>query len=280
MIKGMKIKVGFLDKTLIKNFLSFLTLLSVFFTLGSIFISIPSKYKILCFASFIVFLLVVYILLWIRANLIQKVKLNINNSELVIRRGDIFKENGFKVIAFNEYFDTQVDNVIISETTLNGIYIKSMGNEEVAKLDKKINIDPLLQEKVIERNNTRRMGKNIKYKLGTIFPNDDYFLTAFSKFDKENRAYLYMNDYINFLLNFWNEVDSFYNGRSISIPLLGSGITRLKDAGPITDQELLELLIWSFKISRIKFTYPSYVSILIHDSRMDKINFYKLKEIV
>ncbi|WP_372238353.1 macro domain-containing protein [Paenibacillus sp. FSL R5-0765] len=44
-----------------------------------------------------------------------------------------------------------------------------------------------------------------------------------------------------------------------------SGITRLTDAGPITDQEQLELLIWSFKISRIKFTYPSCVSILIHD---------------
>lgn len=276
----MKIKVGFLDKALIKNYLSFLTILSVFFTLGSIFINIPTEYKIFYFTSFIVFLVGVYFLLWIRANLMQKVRLHINNSELEIRSGDIFEADGYKVIAFNEYLDTQVDNVIISETTLNGIYVKRMGNREISQLDKKLKIDPILKEKILEQNSARRIGKKTKYKLGTIFPNDDYFLTAFSKFDNENRAYLYMNDYINFLLNFWNEVDSFYNGRSISIPLLGSGITRLKDAGPITDQELLELLIWSFKISRIKFTYPSCVSILIHDSRMDKINFYKLKEIV
>ncbi|MBE0342724.1 hypothetical protein E4V51_18670, partial [Paenibacillus sp. 28ISP30-2] len=191
----MKIKVGFLDKTLIKNYLSFLTILSVFFTLGSIFISIPSKYKIFYFIGFIVFLFVIYFYFWIRANLIQKVKLNINNSELEIRRGDIFKADGLKVIAFNEYFDTQVDNVVISETTLNGIYIKRMGDGEIAKLNEKIKNDPLLKEKSIERNNTRKMGKKIKYKLGTILPNDDYFLTALSKFDNENRAYLYMNDY-------------------------------------------------------------------------------------
>jgi hypothetical protein len=87
-----------------------------------------------------------------------------------------------------------------------------------------------------------------------------------------------MNEFINFLLNFWNEVDIVYNGRSIVIPLLGSGLTRFKNYEMITDQELLELLIWSFKVSKIKFTYPSTVSIIIHESKKDKINFYKLME--
>ncbi len=72
------------------------------------------------------------------------------------------------------------------------------------------------------------MGKNFKYKLGTIFQHNNYLLTAFTRFDKDNRAYLGMNDFINFLLNFWNEIDIIYAGRSISIPLLGSGITRFK----------------------------------------------------
>jgi len=87
-----------------------------------------------------------------------------------------------------------------------------------------------------------------------------------------------MNDYINFLINLWNEIDIIYAGRSVTIPLLGSGITRFKEYNEITEQELLELLIWSFKLSRIKFTYPSKVSIVIHESKSDKINFYKLKE--
>ena len=41
-----------------------------------------------------------------------------------IKIGDIFKEEGMKVIPVNEYFDTEVDNVIISQTTLHGMYIK------------------------------------------------------------------------------------------------------------------------------------------------------------
>ena len=41
-----------------------------------------------------------------------------------VKIGDIFSESDFKVIAFNEYFDTQVDNKIIAESTLNGMYIR------------------------------------------------------------------------------------------------------------------------------------------------------------
>ncbi|MFX3637399.1 MAG: macro domain-containing protein [Candidatus Pristimantibacillus sp.] len=92
-----------------------------------------------------------------------------------------------------------------------------------------------------------------------------------------NRAYLTINDYINLLLNMWNEVDKIYSDRSINIPLMSSGISRFKEYNHISEQELLELLLWSFKISWIKFQYPAKVTILIHASKKDKINFFKLK---
>lgn len=227
--------------------------------------------------ALILFLLLLYIFLWIKANLSDRAKLQVNNSIVEIKVGDIFQEKEFKVIAFNEYFDTQVDNKIISDKTLNGMYIKEMV-EDVSELDSLISTNQFLKEKVSGCNVSRVDGKQIKYKLGTIFQHNEFLLTAFAKFDDNNRAYLYMSDYINFLLNFWNEIDIIYAGRSVSIPLLGSGITRFKEYSMITEQELLELLIWSFKVSRIKFTYPSQVSILIHKSKKDKINFYKLKE--
>jgi hypothetical protein len=215
--------------------------------------------------------------MWFHANILKVAKLTINQSTVLIQAGDIFKEKDLKVIAFNEYFDTQVDNKIISEKTLNGIYLREQV-KDVKKLDQIISNDMNLKDKKLESVDHRLHGKKVKYKLGTIFQHNDYLLTAFSKFDKDNRAYLGMNDYINFLINFWNEIDIIYAGRSISIPLLGSGITRFKDYNTISEQELLELLIWSFKVSKIKFTYPSKVSIIIHESKKDKINFYKLKE--
>lgn len=269
-------KVKFLDKSLVKNYFALVAIISVFVTIFQISINFPDKYKIPTILI-IFFLLIFYIILWIRANIISEVKLKINNSTVIIKTGDLFKEEGFKVIAFNEYFDTQVDNKVISENTLNGIYLRE-NVHNTDELDQLISKDTHLKDNILESNDTRVCGKKIKYKLGTIFQHNDYLLTAFTKFDKNNRAYLYINDYVNFLLQFWNEIDIIYAGKSISIPLLGSGITRLKEDNTISEQELLELLILSFKISRIKFTYPSKLSIIIHESKSNKINFYKLKE--
>ncbi|WP_419393431.1 macro domain-containing protein [Cytobacillus praedii] len=274
-----KKKVNFFNRSLLKEWLTFLSPISVVVTCISIAISIPDEYKLWTLMLILFFFALIYFILWVRANLLDERKLTINNSTVTIKVGDVFEESGLKVIAFNEYFDTQVDNKIISEATLNGIYLKNM-IQDVKVLDQQIEQDEHLNSDGIKvgYNETRSRGKKAKYRLGTIFQHGEYLLTAFSKFDNKNRAYLQMNDYINFLLNFWNEVDIVYNGRSIVIPLLGSGLTRFKKYEMITDQELLELLIWSFKISKIKFTYPSTVSIIIHESKKDKINFYKIKE--
>jgi len=273
----MKIKVKLFDRKLIKKYLEVLSIIGVLSSFALIVITIPDCLKVFVGIGLLLILLIIYTIMWLIANNKNKTKLNINNSTMIIKTGDIFEEDGLKVIAFNEYFDTQVDNKIIAENTLNGIYIKSKLSD-VNEFDNLINDDIHLNEKVIDTNNSRLFGKKKRYSLGTVFQYKDYVLTAFSKFDNENRAYLFMNDYINFLINFWNEIDIIYAGRSISIPLLGSGITRFKGFDSVTEQELLELLIWSFKVSRIKFTYPSKVSIIIHESKRDKINFFKLKE--
>ncbi len=272
------IKVKLFDRALIKEYFAVLSFISIIFSFISIFINIPDNYKLGTSVCLILSFIIIYIVLWVKANSLNKVRLKINNSVVNVKIGDIFNESDFKVIAFNEYFDTLVDNKVISEKTLNGIYINKLV-DNLEMLDKSIDIDEHCNEKIVEINNSRKSGKKKKYRLGTIFQYNDYLLTAFSKFDKDNRAYLYMSDYINFLINFWNEVDIIYAGRSISIPLLGSGITRFKEYNMISEQELLELLIWSFKVSKIKFTYPSQVVIVIHESIKDKINFFKLKNI-
>ena len=272
----MKVKVKLFDKQLMRNYFSFLSIASVILSFILIVIDIPNQFKITAGIVLLIILAIVYLNLWIKANTMSSLKLSINNSTVNIKVGDLFEECGFKVIAFNEYFDTLVDNRIISEQTLNGIFIKKY-IQNLNELDSLIDGDERIKEKNFEINDNRQFGKKKKYKLGTICQYNDFLITAFSKFDNDNRAYLHMNDYINFLINFWNEIDIIYAGKSVSIPLLGSGITRFKEYNMISEQELLELLIWSFKVSRIKFTYPSQVTIIIHESIKDKIDFYKLK---
>ena len=183
--------------------------------------------------------------MWFHANHIRHVELSVNNSTIEISAGDVFQSEGLKIIAFNEYFDTQVDENIISSQTLNGQFIKKYAHD-VESLDHLIQENQHAQECKIKVNQNRLVGKQIQYKLGTIVPMDDFFILAFSKFDNQNRAYLEMNDYTACLMNMWNECDIHYGGRSIVLPLLGSGITRFHGYENITDQELLEIILWNF----------------------------------
>lgn len=265
------------DKQLLKKFGSIISWISIILSLVVIFADIPSIMKPCLGYVFIACIIIGYFGIWIWANNLVYRKIYINNSIVEVKAGDIFKEPGLKAIAFNEYFDTLVDEKIISSTTLNGKFIKQKITD-IKSLDELIANDTHLQESIISQYNTRKNGKINKYKLGTILLYcEEYLITAFSRFDDQNRAILTMPEYLEFLVNFWNEVDRVYSGRSIVIPLLGSGITRFRGYDMVNDQELLEILIWSFKISRIKFTYPAQVTIIIYPDKKDRISFFDLK---
>lgn len=272
----MKPKVSLLDKTLLSNYYNVLSVISVIASFIFLVWDIPQYAKVPLGIGMAVLFAAIYIIMWIAANTKKKTTLCINHSTVEICEGDLFASDGFKVIAFNEYFDTQVDDVVISSRSLNGQYIRTIVSD-VQKLDADMASDQHLRDCMLEETD-RPVGKKIKYVLGTIYKNDDYFLTAFSRFDHSNRAYLDINDYINCLMNFWNECDIHYAGQSVSMTLLGSGITRFRGNENITEQELLELIIWTFMMSKIRFQDPFRVRILLTKELLGKINLYILKK--
>lgn len=273
-------KVPFFGKKILHTFYGFLSVISVLTSIVFLFVQIDPKWKGTIGGGVLALLVLVYIGTWIHATLRRSIKLTINTSEIEVKFGDIFSEEAdLKVVAFNEYFDTLVDEKVISSNSLNGIYIRKFYQGRVADLDEIISLDTHLPEKVAYENVERPVGKKVSFRLGTICTVDDYLLTAFSRFDNSNKAYLEMNDYISCLLNFWNEIDRVYAGRTVALPVLGSGITRLRGYEHISDQELIELIIWTFKVSRIKFTYPSKVKIVVWQKKQEKINLLKLKDL-
>lgn len=252
--------------------IAFLSALATFFFIS---VDVPNNARVL--VSFVVFgaIVILYLGIWFAAILKSSRKLSINNSTLEIKSGDLFKQHGLKVIAFNEYFDTIVDDKIISKNSLNGIYLSGKNKGQLSKLDNEIADDTYLVDMIADNKKDRKSGKKQSYKLGSIYVDGEYLLVAFSRFNDENMAYLYLKDYINCLITFWEEVDRVYAGRSVSLPLLGSGITRFKDAS-LQPQEILNILIWTFKISKVKFKHPSKATIVIHDSIKNKINLSNL----
>ncbi|NSQ31073.1 hypothetical protein HRF10_13035 [Enterococcus faecalis] len=274
-------KVKFFDKRIRAKFLKILGAISTFISLLLIFVDIPENLSIKAGIVFVVILLVIYIVLYVYANKLSEATIDIGGTSVLVKKGDIFKEDGLKVIPFNEYFDTIVDNQVITELSLNGKYIKKFG--DVHKLDELIYSNTFLNssENILEEDVSRNgnIGKKVRYKLGSSIVVDDYVLTAFSKFNQKNEAQLTMTEYINFLLNFWNEINRVYAQKSVTVPIFGYGITRIKGGfNDIEINELLNIMLWTFRISGTRFKYPAKLTIIVYGDLFKKINLFGLQE--
>ncbi|WP_371723372.1 macro domain-containing protein [Dolichospermum sp. UHCC 0352] len=270
-------KVNIFDNRIIKTFLEYTSGIGTFLSLVLIFLDIPAEKKLGLGGIFVLLLMLIYALLWFRSNNLEEVELNIEGTTVTIKTGDIFKQLGFKVIAFNEYFDTQVDNKIISEQSLNGIFINKHLSISTVELDRYIEKYPFDYDEVLGENKTRKFGKKMKYSIGTICVHKDYILTAFSKFDEKNRAWLTMPEYLGFLITFWDNVNKVYAQKSVSVPVFGSGITRIKEHRNISDEDLLKIMLWTFRISEMRFKYPAKLTIVIHKDKIKKISLLDIK---
>ena len=268
-------KVTFLNKQLRNEYCTYLSIISSIITISVLFVNIPQDIKLPLGAFVLFFLIFLYLAIWFRANNLNELSIIINNSTIQIKEGDIFQEIGFKIIPFNEYFDTDVNSGIISSNTLNGKYIaKFYQNRQ--DLDHLILSDKHSSQFIIKEQ-SREFGKTKQYKLGTIIKDRDFFLLAFSRFDEHNRAYLTVDELISTLTNMWTECDIHYNGNDIVLPLLGSGLTRLQGLENISDQELLMLLLFSLKITKIKFADTTKIKIILTKERLRKIDLYEIK---
>jgi hypothetical protein len=198
----------------------------------------------------------------------QGITIAVGNTSVTIKQGDIFKASGWKVIAFNEYFDTSVGN-IISSSSLNGIFIEKYVSD--------INdLNNVITSETDNNTKYKREPKNSRdvFPLGRIIPyKDEYMLLAFSHFDNNN-AHLSTKDYEHCLRVMWNEISRTYNNRPIFIPLLGSGITRFEDT-PHNDIDLLKCLLCTLRTSRAEIKQP--ITILLKKETLNNINLYELK---
>ncbi|EMH2330886.1 hypothetical protein RRR72_002603 [Citrobacter freundii] len=270
-------KVNFFDTRIVKKFSDYTSTISTIFSLLLIFVDIPTENKITLGIIFLFTLSLLYFGIWLKSNNLTEVNLDVEGSIVTVKAGDLFLQDGFKVIAFNEYFDTQVDDNIISHKSLNGLYIDNHLSGPISDLDQRVSNFKFDEDEILEVNQERKVGKKQKYSLGTIFVNEDYLLTAFSKFDDKNRAFLTMPDYLGFLINFWDKVNRIYAQKSVSVPIFGSGITRIKEHKNISDEDLLKIMLWTFRISEMRFKFPAKLTIVIHKDKIDKINLLDIK---
>jgi len=270
-------KVKLIDRKLVKAFGGIVSWISTAASLFLIFVTLPDDCTLrICLAiGFVLLLIGIYFYLWWKANHTANISLQVQGTNVEVKVGDIFEADGLKVIPFNEYYDTIVDDKIISSKSLHGQYIQKHAGISADELRELFDNDLSLRDHITRVDMQRTRGSQTAYELGTIYKHSDYLLLAFTKFDSSNRAYLDNKLLWNCLINMWKNIDVVHNGQSICIPLLGTGITRLKEMN-LNEQQLLELLLVSLRLSGVKFNWNVKITIIVYSGNQDMIDLYGL----
>ena len=223
----------------------------------------------LSFWIWIIILIFVYFLIALIIRIILSMKkeyiIKVRKNKIKIKVGDIFQEEGLRLIPFNEYFDTTVDDNKISRNTLHGKFLINC-KIDIAELKNFIleSKDP----KSLQRKETDR---GVKFPLGRIVKYlNQYLLLAFSHFDQDDVAYITRIEYEKCLATMWKELRRTYNGETIVLPLIGSEITSFTDLTEKSNIDLLKCMICTLKFSKEQF--QSDIKIVVKSEVWDDLD--------
>lgn len=207
-----------------------------------------------------------FVIVWIVSAVIYSLLVSIKwwrtiggkNYKIVVIYKDMFKmKNCKKVIPFDECFTTNVGTSPgdIKPTSICGQFLQK----------NQIDIMRLMDEiHLTSKGRSKYKGKD-KYESGRLIPFHDFFLMSFAKLDKDGLGRMTRDELTDCLSILWREIDKYYGQHDVCIPILGSGITRLDDTS-LGQQELLDILITSYKLSASKMKKPNKLYIVCRRS--------------
>lgn len=278
-------KVPLYDRILWGNYLKVLGIVSSLASIISFFITakdLEVEVRPLA-AGFCSLIASVFLYMWWNANHTKKVELRINQTNISVEIADIFSPedtSAINIIAVNDFFDTVADDRIVAKKSLHGRLIQRLENQgKMSSLENAISEDTILNSNGNWKEELRGENKETvrRYEIGSVLEFESYVLTAFTKFDEKNRAFLSAEEYTSFWMRFWENIDMIYAGRTINIPLIGAGITRFRNGKP-SKQELLEIMLWTLKISGFQNTYAdSKINFIIYEKDAPEIDFYHIQ---
>ena len=138
-------------------------------------------------------------------------------------------------------------------------YIQSVG--ESLNIQNLIDNAEVKPEECVSRFNHSR-----SYKPGSIIVNGDALLLAFATLNEAGRAKFFTQDeYIECLSEMWKQIEVHCSQTDVCVPILGSGLTLFEGAS-LSQQELLNIMIWSYKLSPHKIKAPYKLRIICKKS--------------
>ena len=196
-----------------------------------------------------------------------------NNYAIRIEYGDILKKKKCRrVINFDECFTTEVGGNVgdISPTSICGQYLTQNPNIDMQRLIRDSNLVPLQRKS--------KYNQLTCYQPGSIVPCGDDLLMAFAPLDENGRGGFHSRkEYLECLSKLWEEIDKYFEPKDVCIPLLGAGRTHFESSSgaSYSSQELLDIIINSYKLSSCKIKSPYKLRIVVKKNvgiSLDKIS--------
>jgi len=183
---------------------------------------------------------------------------------------DLFEANEIIVIPVNEYFDTIVDEKVISSKTVHGKFIQKFFGGNEADLKNQIR-KGLSKFKPLEVNGERKNGNKKRYSLGTVCEvksgSKIFYLLALTKFNSNHRAEVKNSEYQRVLCDLFSYVEQHSQGRKVSVPLIGAGHSGVN----LNKQKLLEFMLFSIAL-KDELTLINGIDVILHESVKKEIS--------
>ena len=156
---------------------------------------------------------------------------NAFDTQIKILFTDLFKQDGWKAIPVNDFFDSAVDGNHVSENSLHGIMLKRYWGGNVTDWDNKVlsSLDGVQPKESLD--SRPDPGKKNRYPIGTTVTassdGQDFLCVAIANTNTENLQVSASSENLHEALRgLLQKARSSCSGDVLNIPLIGSGLSR------------------------------------------------------
>lgn len=197
------------------------------------------------------------------------------NTNLEILFGDIFEQEGIRVIAAGEYFDSEIGKAV-SDKSLHGIFIKQCFGGQPETFDRQIDKE---LENVPFEVTAKTIGKNKAYPIGTTtmveVASTRYLLFALTKAEPDTcKAYADVTMMWTALDKAWGRARVEAGGHPVNVPLIGSGPSGIG----LPTRDLLNMLVLSAITETKEQQVTTQIRIVLHRSKFDDLDLRDVKQ--